>query len=122
MSEKQLLQRQLVTKAQGTGAETADGARGNLQGPGALLIDPQLRMNRSVAKPKRCRDIGGARGDLVLNRCGQTRWRDVNRLLKERTIQRIGFIEEGEHMQLTVCQESLKGDFSPRDKAFDEDL
>src|SRR5919108_4044457 len=79
-------------------------------------------MNGAMSEAEGCGYLSRTGRDLVLYRGREARWRDVDRLLKKRAVQRVGLVEERQHAQLAVGDEALQGHLSPWDEAFDEDL
>ncbi len=59
------------------------------------------------------------RGELVLERRGDRRRRDVDRFLEEGSDQRIGLVEDRQHSQGAVAQQPLDGVLLPFEIPFD---
>ena len=66
--------------------------------------------------------LGRLSGNVRLHVGRQTRRRYVQRLLEERTVQRIGLIEHGEHNQLAANQEPLQRHLRARNERFHQDV
>src|SRR5207245_6412730 len=64
---------------------------------------------------------GGRRGDFLLDAGGHPGRGDVDGLLEERTVEPVGFIEQGEDLEAAADQEALEGDLEAGDELFDED-
>src|ERR1700686_4836599 len=58
--------------------------------------------------------------DSSLSFCGQARGRDVNRFFKERAIQWVGLIKQGQHFQLTMREKPFQGHLEAWDEVFDQ--
>ena len=61
--------------------------------------------------------VGGQRG---LDRHRLARRGDVDRLLEERAVERVGLVEDGQHLEGPGHQEGLDGDFGAGDEALDQ--
>ena len=84
------------------------GPRGHLQHPGALFVEAQLGVERSVLQAQRLRR---PRRGSSISRCtaaGCARRRHINRLFEERTIQRIGLIEDGQRLEVRRASRCLR--------------
>src|SRR5438128_1722491 len=64
----------------------------------------------------------GRLGDGLLCLTRQPRWRDVERLLEIRSVERVGFVEKRQGGQHALDQEPLQGDFETWDELFDQQL
>src|SRR5437660_2172349 len=107
LTKDQLLQRQAGAEAERARAQPADGPRGYFDHRGPVAIHPQLGVHRPIPETQRLGCPCGARGNLGLDGGRKTRRRDVDGPLEERTIQRIRLVEEGEHVEIALHQQSL---------------
>ena len=57
-------------------ADSADRARGNLEKPDSVLVDPHLRVHGPLAQADEATDARGLIRDALLGRLRQARWRD----------------------------------------------
>ena len=90
-----------VAEAERARAEPADRARRHLDHPRPLARSPAARRGpapRSGRAPRTPPQRVSAHRRLDVG--GQARRRDVDRLLEERAVERIGLVEEGEHVQV----------------------
>src|ERR1700674_2439419 len=103
MPEDQLLEGDAGPESKRSRAEATDGARGDLEHPDAAVVEPELGVDRAVGQAKRA--SGSCRGcqDLRLPLLGQPRRRDVDRLLEEGAVQRIGLVEDGQRLELATA-------------------
>lgn len=122
-------------KPQRAAAEAADWTRRHFEDEHVRLLRARLRragrsgrrvhaalgVNRSVPQA----DGRGRRADRFGNPpClpgGHGRRRDVQGFLEEWTVERIGLVEEGEHVQRTVMHQSFKRKLAAGDEAFDQE-
>ena len=77
-------------------------------------------MDRAVGEAKGVRRLSRRCSDLRLLLTQKTRGRDVNRLLEEGAVERVGLIEDGQHLELATKQESLDRDLFARDEILDQ--
>ena len=103
-------------------AEAADRAGGDLDHPRTLVVDPQLGVDRPLReaeRPRRPARLGGDRG-LASGR--QARGRHVERLLEVRPVERVGLVEERQHVELSRHQEPLQRHLAPGNEVLDQHL
>ncbi len=123
VSQQDFLQRHgtLVAEPQHLRAQPPDRPRGDFEHEHAAGADPALRVHRAVGQTQR----GGRALHVIEHRLllpgGQRRGRDVDRLLEERTVERIRLVEDGEGPQRALRQDSLDGELAPLDEPFDQD-
>src|SRR5690606_16874931 len=124
VSEKKLLESgrfpARTLEAQGARTESADRARGDFEYVHAVAVDAAFRVHGAVAQSKGrrgCRDRLTNRALLVVRRAG---WRHVDALLEERSVQRIGLVEDGEGVQPPVLQHALDRELAAGYEPFDE--
>ena len=108
-------------EAEGPGAEAANRARRQLDnGEFAREADTQLGVDRSLLQPEGPGGIGHGPfegGESLRRMSGR---RDVDGLLKERTVERVGFVEDGEDVEGATVEEAFDGDFHSPDELLDE--
>ncbi len=126
LSEDDLLEGHAGAERERARAETADRARGDLDHPGPgppVLVpaDPELGMHGPLRQPERLRRVLRTGADGGLRLLGEPRGRDVDRLLEERSVQRIRLVEQREGVQLAADQQPLERHFRARDEFFHED-
>ena len=122
MAEDQLLEPDAGPESKHPGTKSADRPGGDLDCPGPMIVDPELRVNRAVLKSERGHGPAGGRGDVLLNRFGQAGRGHVDRLFEIRTFERIGLVKQGQDIQASPVQEPLQRDLGSRNIAFDEDV
>ncbi len=108
----------LEAKAQDAPAQAADRAPGDLQQPGALVVDAQFGVNGAGVQPQRRRCRPGRIGDGRLHSRGQPRGRDIDRLFKKGAVERVGLVEQGQHVQPAAVEHSLQRHFKAGEKGF----
>src|SRR6266581_3995913 len=114
------LERQTGAEAEGARAQAADGAGGDLDEPGAAVVDAKLGMHGTLAQSEGAGGGGGRLRDLLLDARRQAGRRDVDRLLEERTIQRVRLVEQGEHLEAGGEQDPFQGDLDAGHELFDQ--
>src|SRR5215467_3633075 len=100
----QVLEGQTGAERQGAGAEASDRARGHLEHERAALVQAKLRVDGALGEPERRARVAAHRGDTGLDGFRQTRRRHVDRLLEERAVERIGLVEDRQHVQCPAEQ------------------
>src|ERR1700686_123473 len=121
MPEDQLLEGDAGPESKCPRAESTDGARGDLEHPDASVVQPELGVDRAVRQAKRASSPRGGRDDLSLPVRWKARWCDIDRLLEEGAVQRIGFVEDGQHLELAPAKQRLDRHLLPRDEALHQD-
>ena len=106
--DDQLLQGEPGPEAQRPGAEPADRAGGDLHDARALLVDPHLGVDGALGEPERARRPARLGGDIRLDGVREPGRGHVERLLEEGAVERVGLVEQREHVQLTPDQEPLE--------------
>ncbi len=123
MTQDQLLERHVpVAEAQRGSAAPADRPGGELDQPGTALVPAQLDVHRTLHEPQRVRGVLRAARDRILRERRQTRGGHVNRFFEERAVEGIGLVEQSQHVQSSVRQESFQRHFRARDEILDEKL
>jgi len=67
-------------------------------------------VHRPLGQPQRRAGGGGGRADGALHAVRQARGRHVDGLLEERPLQRVGLVEERQHVQRSPDQQAFQGD------------
>ena len=78
-------------------------------------------MDRPLAQPERGGGAGARVDDGGLSSARQPGRRDVDRLLEEGAVERVGLVEEREHLELAVGQQALQRDLAPGDEVLDQE-
>src|SRR5215813_4014738 len=107
MSQDQLFERHAAVESQRARTQSTYGARGNFDDPGTLAINSELGVDRTASQPHRANCRLRRLRDLRLYFVRQSRWSHINRFFKEWSVERIRLIEDREHSQLTVCDQSF---------------
>ena len=113
---------QAMTRAEAKepGALAPDGARRGLQQPCLSRVPPELRMHGPRDKTEGRHRLADALGDAYLGDPAETARGDVDALLEERTVKRIGLVEDRQHLEPAVEQQPLQRDLRPRDEGLDQ--
>ena len=120
MPQDQLFERHADAEPQGAAAETTDAAGRDLEHARSVRREPKLGVNGSFAQSERRAAVRNGSGDRVLQRRRMTRGRDVERLLEKRPVERIGLVEEREHVEMTAHQQALERDLGSGDELLDQ--
>ena len=109
-------------EAQRPGAQTADGTGRHLDDHQSTVgADPHFGMDRALPQPhggRRRRHRGGQRGQHRGRLAGRG---DIDRLLEEGTVERVGLVEDRQHLEDPVHQEGLDRHLGAGDEALDQD-
>src|SRR6267154_2776010 len=95
-------------------AQSTDRPRRHLQRPNAFLINPKLRVHRSVRQSQRPHRSRRAVLNFLLLHFAQPRRRNVDRLLEKRPLQRISLVTNRQHPKLSVRQQPFNRHFPSR--------
>src|SRR5262245_66319410 len=77
-------------------------------------------MNRTVPEPDRgCRSTDGV-GNSPCALLAHSRRGHVNRFLEERTVERLGLLEDRQHVQVALMHHAFEGEFAALDESFDQ--
>ncbi len=107
VAQDDLLQADAGAEAQRPGAQAADRAGRQLEHPDAVAVQPQLGVHGALAQAQRRRGGGRRRLDAAQPVGGEARRRHVDRLLEVRPLERVGLVEDGQHLGLALAQERL---------------
>jgi RNA polymerase sigma factor (sigma-70 family) len=107
VAQNHLLKADAGPEAQGARAQAADRPGRQLEDAHPLAVHAQLGVDRSLPQPQRTRRPRSDRLDLGQDGRGQPRRRDVQRLLEVRPFQRLGLVEDREHLQAPAAQQPL---------------
>src|SRR5207244_11882363 len=119
-AQNQLLEAQARPEGERARAQPADRPRRDLEDEGAALVDAQLGVDRPLGEAQRRAGITGHGGDALLRRRRQARRRGVDRLLEERTGERVRLVEECQRVEAAADQQALQRDFAAGADIFDE--
>ena len=109
MAQDEFLQRHPQSVFQDARAQPTDGPAGDFNDPGFAVMDPQFGVDRPLRESHgRGSPLDGVGRGLLRFR-GQARRRHVNRLLEIGSFQRIGLVEQREHVQAAAAQQALQG-------------
>ena len=119
-----VFQRKAGFKSQASGAQAADRARGDLdQDRAAVGFAPaQLGVDGAGLEAQRARRRRHRVGDAALIGRRAPRRRDVEGFLEGRAVERIGLVEQRQHLERAAGQDALQRELGPGDERFDEDL
>ena len=121
MANEQFFKGHPGPKAQRAASQAADRPGGEFQEPGALAIDAEFGVQRTVAEAQGMGGLFGVLDDLGLQVRAEARRGDVERFFKKGAIQRVGLVEQGERLQTARGQHALQGDLGAGNEPFDED-
>ncbi|MGA8633248.1 MAG: hypothetical protein WB805_00150 [Candidatus Dormiibacterota bacterium] len=99
-------------------AQPADRARSHLDDDGNRGRDADLHVHRAVLQAERCHGIACGVDDRSLSRVIEPRRCHVDRLLEEWTGQRIGFVEDRDHLENSLVHKAFEGYLNPVHVAF----
>src|SRR6266705_2124952 len=116
-----LLERQTGAEAEGARAQAADAAGGELDEPGAAVVEAQLGVHGTFAQSEGAGGRGGRGRDRLLDARGQARGRDVQSLFEERTVERVRLVEQGQDLETAGDQDPFQGDLDAGNELLDED-
>ena len=122
MAQDELLEAHPRSEPQSPGAEASDRSRGDLDDEDPGLVDSHLGVDRALRQAEGPRRGLRSSGTLRLNLRRQARRRDVDRLLEEGTVERVGLVEERKHAQLPSHEEAFESNLHPGDEILDEDF
>ena len=122
MTQDELLEAHPRSEPQSPGAEASDRSRGDLDDGDPGLIDSHLGVDRALRQAEGPRRGLRSSGTLRLNLRRQAGRRDVDRLLEEGTVERVGLVEERKHAQLPSHEEAFESNLHPGDEILDEDF
>ena len=96
------------------------GARPSRPAPGRRRFAPaQLGVNGPVSRPSARAAAATASAMRRWSGSGQPRRRDVDGLLEGRAVQRIGLVEQRQHLQRAAGQDPFERELGPGDERFD---
>src|SRR5207247_10544221 len=101
-------------------AEAANRTRGRFEHEHAFVVDATFRMDRTVPETDGARGLCHRPDDGLLHPLRRARWCDVQRLLKEWTVERIGFVEHRQQVSLAAVDERLDGILAAGNEALDQ--
>src|SRR3954447_14583896 len=78
-------------------------------------------MHWPFAQPQCCGRCRCALRNLALHILGESRRCDIDRLLKERAIERIRLVKQREHLEAAMVEESFKRNLEARDEILDQE-
>src|SRR5205814_10341829 len=107
MPQDQLLERDAGPESERSRAESADRACGDLQHPGAAVVESEFSVDRAVGQAQRARRPRRRHVDLRLPLTRKTGGGDVDRLLEEGSVQRVGLVEDGQDLELATTAQPL---------------
>ncbi len=114
VAEDQLLERDAGAESEGPAAQPADRAGGDLQDPGAAVVDPELGVDRALGQADRRRGGRGRPLDQGQALRRQPRRGHVDRLGEVRPVQRVRLVEDRQDLEPAVPEQALDGDLQPR--------
>src|SRR5262249_28052893 len=117
-----LERRVLFTKSQSARAETADRSCRHLDDPCRLVVDSEFGVNGASHKAHRLTSGFGGRSYGRLSLARKTRRRDVDGLFKERAVERVGLVEDRQHLEPSRGQQALERDLVARDELFEKNF
>ncbi len=131
VAQEQLLQRNLGRPTRHLGLETqcsrtepADRPRGDLEDENpqhaGFRVDAAFRMNGTVAQADRRGRVRDGGRDRALNLDRGGRRRHVDRLLEERSVERIGLVEQRQQLKPTVVHQPFDRVLDAGDELLDE--
>ena len=119
-----VLQRKARFKAQTSRAQPSDRAGRHLDEDGPVVAGgpAQLGVNRAGLEAERARRRGHAFGEAALIGGRQPRRRDVDGLLERRPVERVGLVEQRQHLKGAAGQDALERELRPGDERFHQQL
>ena len=127
VTQQQLLQRDCGLriadcglKAEGARAQAADRARGDFEDKDAVRVDAALGVDRTVMEAQRSRRARHAVDDGALRVGVRGRRRQVDRFLEERAVERIGLVEDRQHLEGAAMHHPFESVFAAGNEPFDE--
>src|SRR5712691_2377672 len=107
-------------EAKTAGAEAANWTRGDFEDEDTIRVDAALAVDGAVIQADRlCRLRDGVPDGALVGVGGGTR-RHVDCFLEERTVERVGFVEDRQHMKGAVVHQAFERVLAARDERFDE--
>src|SRR5262249_20510901 len=109
VARDQFLERHTPGETQRLRAEASNRTRMRLEKPRALLVMPQLGMNRAVAEAEYADRLGNRLEQFALRGLGRPGRRRVDRLFEVRALERIGLVENRERAELAMGGKAFDG-------------
>ena len=103
-------------------APSPDRPGGELDQPWATLVPAQLDVHRAFDQTEGVSRILRTACERVLGGLRQARRRDVDRFFEKGAVERVGLVEEGEHVESTRHEQSLERHFRPGDEVLHQEL
>ena len=110
--------RPLLLKPERAGAQAADRPGRDLEDEDAPIVDAALGVNRAMREADRGRRAGDGVDDVPLHRLGRRGRRHVDRLFEERTVERVGLVEQGQRVERPVMEQPFERELPALDEPF----
>ncbi len=110
----------LRLEAQRARTQAADRPGGDFEHEDAFSVHPALGVDRTVAQAERGGGAADTADDGALHVVGCGRGREIDRLLEERAVQRIGLVEDRERVQPAAGQQPFERVLTAGNESFDE--
>ena len=86
-----------------------------------MAVNPKFGVHRTVTETQSMGRLLGAAGDLGLQIWTEPGGGDVEGFFKERTVQGVGLVKQGQRLQAACGQQAFQGNLGARDETLDED-